>query len=455
MLPLPVLIGLLIVGVLLLLVLTVMVARSTGSGNGGGGKRRKQRDRNTIVRDANKKLSQNPKDTGALGDLAEVYYQDKDWERAYSAYTALLQLVPSSPDLDEFTITLRRGLSALNLKKWTEAYKDLTVCRNSRQDVFEVNHNLGYLEFRRKRYERAVSLLKQASEQQPEHADTLRYLGQSLFRMKEYKTAGGVLKRAVEQAPGDKESLFTLGQCAFELGQQEQALRTFTHLRGDPVLGPGAALRSGTIRMQHRRYRDAIADFQIGLRHEKIPPDTSVELRYRLAAAHSKNQELDQALPLLREIYSVNPQYKDVAAQLSQVEELNSNRHLQTYLMGASSDFVTLCRRIVANYFKRARTKVTDIHVEGSEYADILAEVETSSWEDLILFRFMRTNGAVGELMLRDFHTRIKDVKAGRGLCICAGSYTDGAQAFVEARLIDLLGKDDLNKLLERLAARG
>ncbi|TVQ20963.1 MAG: hypothetical protein EA383_17655 [Spirochaetaceae bacterium] len=453
MLALPVLIGLLIVGILVLLGLSIMVVRWTSSGSPG--KRRKQRDRNTIIKDANRKLSQNPKDTGALSDLAEVYYKDREWEKAYSTYTALMQLVPTSPELDDFTITLRRGLSALHLKKWTEAYKDLSVCRNSKQDVFEVNHNLGYLEFRRKRYERAVALLKQASEQQPEHTDTLRYLGQSLYRMKEYKAAGSVLKRAVEQAPGDKESMFVLGQCAFELGQQEQALRTFTHLRGDPVLGPSAALRSGSIRMQHRRYKDAIMDFQIGLRHEQIAPELSLELKYRLAAAHSKNQELDQALPLLREVYSVAPSYKDVAAQLSQVEELNSNRHLQTYLIGASSDFVTLCRRIVSNYFKKAHIKVTDIHVEGNEYADILAEVETSSWEDLILFRFMRTNGAVGELMLRDFHTRIKDVKAGRGLCLSAGTYTEGAQAFVEARLIDLLGKDELNKILERLAARG
>ncbi len=453
MLALPVLIGLLIVGILVLLGLSIMVVRWTSSS--GSGKRRKQRDRGTIIKDANRKLSQNPKDTGALSDLAEVYYKDREWEKAYSTYTALMQLVPASPELDDFSITLRRGLSALHLKKWTEAYKDLSVCRNSKQDVFEVNYNLGYLEFRRKRYERAVALLKQASEQQPEHTDTLRYLGQSLYRMKEYKAAGSVLKRTVEQAPGDKESMFVLGQCAFELGQQEQALRTFTHLRGDPVLGPSAALRSGSIRMQHRRYKDAITDFQIGLRHEQIAPELSLELKYRLAAAHSKNQELDQALPLLREVYSVEPSYKDVAAQLSQVEELNSNRHLQTYLIGASSDFVTLCRRIVSNYFRKAHIKVTDIHVEGNEYADILAEVETSSWEDLILFRFMRTNGAVGELMLRDFHTRIKDVKAGRGLCLSAGTYTEGAQAFVEARLIDLLGKDELNKILERLAARG
>ena len=52
--------------------------------------------------------------------------------------------------------------------------------------------------------------------------------------------------------------------------------------------------------------------------------------------------------------------------------------------------------------------------------------------------------------MLRDMHSRIKDLHAGRGYCLSAGSFTEGASAFVEARLIDLLDKDELNKVLKR-----
>ena len=47
----------------------------------------------------------------------------------------------------------------------------------------------------------------------------------------------------------------------------------------------------------------------------------------------------------------------------------------------------------------------------------------------------------VGELMVRDFHARVKDLKAGKGLCISGGGYSDEAKKFVEARLIDLIEK--------------
>lgn len=64
------------------------------------------------------------------------------------------------------------------------------------------------------------------------------------------------------------------------------------------------------------------------------------------------------------------------------------------------------------------------------------------------MYRFVRTTGPVGELMLRDFHARLKEAKAGRGYCFSAGEFSEEAQKFVEARLIDLIDKDGLNKIL-------
>ncbi|MFW5801824.1 MAG: restriction endonuclease, partial [Spirochaeta sp.] len=118
------------------------------------------------------------------------------------------------------------------------------------------------------------------------------------------------------------------------------------------------------------------------------------------------------------------------------------------------SEFVTLCRKLTSTYFPQSQTKITDISVQKSEYTDILAEIETSKWMDVILFRFIRSTGQVGEFMLRDFHGRIKELKAGRGLCFTAGQFTEGAEAFVEARLIDLISKDELLKRLRALSRR-
>jgi hypothetical protein len=101
--------------------------------------------------------------------------------------------------------------------------------------------------------------------------------------------------------------------------------------------------------------------------------------------------------------------------------------------------------------FPEAKIKVNDMNVNKSEFVDILAEVRTRKWEDIVLFRFMRSEGQVGELFVRDLYALSKELHAGRGFCLTAGSFTGEAVRFVEARLIDLIDKPQLIKLLRKI----
>lgn len=339
----------------------------------------------------------------------------------------------------------------MRLKQYESAYKNFIIARTLNAESFEVNYNLGYLEFMKKNFDKAAALLNKARSLNPDHVDTLRYLGHSLFKMKKFKEAGGMLRKTIEFQPDDKESLFITGQCYYEIGQHDQATKIFTHLRSDPNIGPTAALYAGTINLNGRKLDEAIMDFEIGLKHETIKPETRLELKYRLSSAYIQTQAIDKAVTLLLEIQETTPAYKDVAAQLKKYKEINSNKNLQKFLMSPQSEFVSLCRKVAENYFPKARAKILDIAVNKDEYTDILADVHTTQWEDLILYRFIRTGGQVGELVLRDLYARLKEVKAGRGFCLTSGTYTEGAKHFVEARLIDLIDKKELMKVLNAL----
>jgi tetratricopeptide (TPR) repeat protein len=443
----PILVIIIIIGISFILFLFI----SRGKKKNTKGKP-KTKDRNAIVKEANRRLAQNPKDPGALLSLAELYFEDGKFEKAKKTYALLIDLVATNPDLDEFDITLKHALSAMKVKDYDAAYKSLVIARSLKQDSFEVNYNLGYIEYLRKNYEKAAALLRAAKSTHEEDPQTQRYLGLSLFKIKKYKEAASLLKKVLDLEPDDKEALFALAQCYNELGQNDQATKIFTHLRTDPNLGPLAALYSGTIHLNNKNYEQAIMDFEIGLRHEKIKKGTTLELKYRLAAAYIKQQEIGKAVEQLNEIQNSSPGYKDVPDLIKKYGELNSNQNLQTYLISPPSEFAALCRKLVEAFFPKAKVKITDISMHKSEYADILAEVHTVKWEDTILFRFLRTTGKIGELMLRDLYSRVKDVKAGRGFCVTAGDYTEGAQQFVEARLIDLIDKKELMKKLNNVS---
>jgi tetratricopeptide (TPR) repeat protein len=414
-------------------------------------KKIRAKDRNKIIREANKRLIQNPKDHEALNALADLYFKEAIYDKAMNYYHTLIELCATNLDINEFEVTLRFGLAAFKLQNYDEAYKSLVIAFTMNEDNFELCYNLGYLEYLKKNYEKALAFFRRAQSLNPEHVQTIRFLGHSYFRNRQYNEASEELRKAIEFEPNDKESLFALAQCHYELGHIDRALNIFSHLRLDPKLGPNAALFSGTIHLKSYNYQKAIMDLEIGLKHKKIPLEVQLELKYRLAIAYLKDGNMKRALELLESIRDVKPDYKDVLSQIDQYRELMSNKDLQTFLMSPKSEFLTLCRKMAANFFDESKAKLLNISLNKNDYADILAEIHTKRWEDIVLFRFIRTTGTTGELIIRDFYTTCKDHKADRGFCITAGDFSDSAKQFVEARLIDLIDKKGIVALFRKL----
>jgi tetratricopeptide (TPR) repeat protein len=433
---------------LVFIVFLFVTLRGRFTGIGGGGKANKGRE--AVLKSASKRLEQNPNDLLALAEMGDLYYREENWEQSFRYYGTLIEI----RGLNDFETNLRWGMSALKLGNIDDAFRGLNAAKSINANNFHVVYNLGLLEFQRKNYEKAIQHLNQARIQAPDNAAALRTLGHSYFRMRKNKEAMTFIRKAIDLAPDDKESLFTLAECYFEANQTDQALRVFNHLRGDPVMGPSACLTCGNINLEARRYDKAIQDYEIGLRHDNIKPEVKIELRYRLASCYLKGNDIAKALSLLKSIQAENPTYKDVTMLIGKYQELNVNKNLQIYLMAPSGDFVALCRKIVMGYFPKAKVKITNISVNKNEWADLLAEVDTPKWTDMIMFRFIRSQGAVGELTVRDFHSHIKEVKASKGICVAVGTFTEEARRYTEARLIDLIEKEKLSIILNNVDAR-
>ncbi|MDR3342992.1 MAG: tetratricopeptide repeat protein [Treponema sp.] len=434
--------------------IVIIMIRSGHVKGGNPSKEKWVKGRNTILKEANRRLAKKPQDPEALAAVGDVYFQEESWDKAYKTYEILVAASELDETIDKFQTNLRYAIAALKLGQNNLAYKGLVAARALRSDNFEVNCNLGILEFQKKNYETALQLLKQAYIMKPEDTPMLRYLGHTCFKLGRYKEAMGFIRKAIDIAPDDKESLYVLGECYYEANQPDQALRIFNHLRADPVMGPSASLFSGIINMNQHQDEKAINDFEIGLKHENIKPEVLIELRYQLAAIYLTQHEIDEALGLLKQIQADNPAYKDVAALISKYQELNANKNLQIFTMAPSVDFVALCRKIVLTYYGKAKVKISNIAAIQGEWVDITADVDTPKWSDVVVFRFIRTQGSIGELVLRDFHANLKEIKAGKGICMAIGNFSDEAKRFIAGRLIDLIEKDRLMVILNTVDAK-
>ncbi|MBN2551144.1 MAG: tetratricopeptide repeat protein [Spirochaetales bacterium] len=431
----------------LLIIAAVFVLSSDRS----KGRRTGQRDRNLVIREASRRLAQDPHDVPALQDLAWLAFEEQDFANSYKYYQSLVAMCGANRQIDEFDVNLRFGQSAARLGKVEEAHKHLTAARSLRPDEFEVNFNLGLLEYGRKNLQKATGYFRIARSQRPDDAAVNRHLGTCLYSGKAYAEAVGVLQRALDFEPEDKRVRFLLAKSYFALRQNDPALTIFSHLRTDPDIGAISALHAGTLNTNAKRFEPAIEDFEVGLRHENIRQDVLLELKYRLAEVHLKTGDLAAAIRLWKEINTLRPDYKDTTEKINRYQEVSTNRFLKTFLVGGSSDFIALCRRIAARYYPNSSTKLVNISLRKGEYADILAHVRTPQWEEQVLFRFVRSKGAIGELLLRDLYVQAREIRAARAVCLASGTFSEQARGFVEARMIDLVDKEGLLKLLKKM----
>ena len=414
--------------------------------------KKKQKSRDQIIQEAHKRLSSNPRNVPALQTLSEMFFEDQNWKRSLEINGALNKLTATNHNqgTEKGIYQLRYGIAAFHLNMLTEAHTALLPVSHIKGIAFEANYYLGLAEYQQNNYEHAAAYLDNAIKIDPDHIDCLKHFAVSHYRLKHYKKAISVFQYLSEKLDDD-EILFSLAQCYYHVGRNHPALTIFEQLKHNDIFGLQSAVISGCIYLNQQMFEKAKENFEISLQYPNLPPQTKLEMQYRLAITFTKLQQLHNANDLFQQVYNQDPNYKDVADRIRWASELAQNQYLQTYLLGKDAEFTAICRQFCALYFKNSTTKIMDIYVKKGHHVDIIVDVKTPHWSELTLFRFVKTTGIMGDLVLKDLNARMKEKRIVRGICVCAGSYSPVAQEFVLARLIDLVPKTKLLNVMGRL----
>jgi len=414
------------------------------------GRKGKNKGRAQIIRDASRKLSQDPHNPDGLIPLGELYFNERAWDKAFPLYETMMSIAPAHKEIDPFLVSLRQGICAVKLNKIPESFKGLGAAYSINRQDFDVNYYLGIACYKNGDFEKSIPVFKKAMIIRSDAPGLSTYLGLALYKAKHYKEALPYLKRALDENPDNKEALFSMADSMNEGGYSDKAMKVFMHLRPDPEFGAKSCLAAGLFHLKSNQADKAIQDFEIGLRHQNIPSDTLLEIRYRYANACFMTNDITKGLESLKEIQSTNPNYKDVPQLQARYQELNKNKNLQTYLMAPSSDYVALCRRLAITNYKRGTARIVDISV-AQDIVEVTLTVDFIRSEEMHIFRFYRTTGSIGELVARDFHGKVTDSKADKGIIVSAGTYSEEARRYAEGRPLELYEKDTLLKMLKKI----
>lgn len=409
-----------------------------------------KKGKSAVLKEAEKKLAHDPHNVQALEMVGDIYYSEKDWEKVWGVYKTLYDISTAHPEIDITKSTLRMGAAAYSLDKNDDAVSALMLCIKKDPNNFECNMFLGKALMKANTFDKAVYCFKKAKVLQPENNEVNMLLGTALYKSQKYRDSLPFLKRVLDENPGNKEVLFEMAVAMTECGMGDKALKVFMHLRPDPEFGPQACLEAGKMHERVKDFAAAVKDYEIALKHTSVPEQIMLQIKYRLANTCIGMNDISKALTYLRQIQATKQGYKDVDALVARYAELNQNKNLQTYLMSGTSDFVALCRKFISTYYKDAFVKVEDVQV-AAESVEIICEVETAKWEAKQMFRFYRTQNVIGDINVRDFHSKLRDTKCDNGVCISIGGFSDSAHKYIDGRPVDLIEKDELVKILKRI----
>lgn len=444
-----------IVGVALIVVIILIAgARKGKGGDAKSGSKAEhsisKKGKGGVIKEMEKRLAHNPHDVDALQTLGDIYYNDANWEKVNSIYKTLFDISTVHLEVKSDIAAQRMGIACFQLDRIDEAINMLMLSAKKNTELFETHFYLGRAFYKKNIYDKAFICFKKCKQLAPDNNEVNQYIGMSLFKAGKFRDSLPFLKKVLDESPDNKEVLYDMAVAMSECAMGDKALKLFMHLRLDPQFGPQSCLEAGKLHEKAKAVQDAIQDYEIAMKLENLPEPVAVQILYKCAQCYIQQNNITKGLALLKQLQNLHQGYKDVDALVARYSELNQNQNLQTYLLSGTSDFVALCRKFVATYYKDSFVKVEDVNV-ASESVEIICDIESNKWENKQLMRFYRTQAPIGDIYIRDFHSKMRDSKCDSGFVATMGTFSESAHKYTEGRPIDLIEKDKLCSILKKI----
>lgn len=221
-----------------------------------------------LIAEYEARLANEPKNLKLVRDIAELYTQLKEFDRALEYYNRIIT---------------EEGLNDPSLEKAITE----TVTR-------KYDHQIAQLDPAAPDY--AASSAKIQAEKQD-------------YLIKD-------CRRRVEKYPNDLAIRFEMGVLLFNAGKYSEAIQEFQKAQNNPHLRIRAILHLGQCFMARNMHDLGVRAFQNGLKEKVGFDDERKELIYFLGSALEKMGKRDEAMEQFKLIYEVDSSYRDVSAKI-------------------------------------------------------------------------------------------------------------------------------------------
>nr|WP_248006765.1 tetratricopeptide repeat protein [Treponema pallidum] len=350
-------------------------------------------------------------------------------------------------------VEFRKTIAQLYLQfdQIEEALKEYTLLIRLDPTCADYHYRIGQLFERKNVTDRAAAYYRQCIGMDAAHPAAHAALGSLLLRSGHLVEARAELDTVLALEPANAEALFCQGQLLRKEREYAAALRSFEQASRSPVLRQKCFTERGCCYMDAKDVDRAIVEFDRALRcKSQSGENEDLQIRYLLASCYEKKRDVEKAIEQWEAINARSAGFKDVTIKLAQYQDIRLNDRMKEYLTLDGDSFFDLCQRIVSKALRLSIDSVQD--VRGC--CEIVAtERDEKGWSNVRtqpkVVVFYREARVLDDSFLRAILERMKERGIARGVVVTSSSFSRAALSFAENRPLELLGKNELERLLD------
>jgi tetratricopeptide (TPR) repeat protein len=399
-----------------------------------------------VIANLEKVVRREPGDYDSMLKLVEAYQVKGRYDDAIPRLNELVSKASGKKGFDDKKANSMLADCYIKTRRPEEAYKVYAFLHKADPDDPMPYFQMAGIEKKRGNAEKAIYYLTKAQTLAPDDVDVLKELA-----ILTHDTAGDAEARAMfesvlELRPDDVESHFHLGQIEMQALDFKAAYPHFIKSKDTREFAARSFINIGIILSRFGKNENARKVLTAVLGLPSLGKDDMLDARYQLGEALFASKDLPGAIGQWEKILATVKEYRDVSEKLDHFERTKTSSLLQTYMICPYKEYIEHCERVAKNFAKNV------IVIRSEPQRDQSLEIYTqASYKEMsgpVLFKFFRGTGNVGQLAVREFYEKFREMKAKFGICFTTAEYSEEAYAFASGRVLELHGRRELARLL-------
>lgn len=397
-------------------------------------------------------IQKNPQDYLAHYYLGKAYLKDGKSELALMEFKYVDQHAIFDEKLSE--LEFRQEIAPLYVKfnQPDEALKQYLLLTKLNPRDAENFYNAAKIYDAKGKSENALGFYDKCIKLNRRHVKAHAAMGLLLFRAKQLQESKKEIDLAISLSPETFSTYYYLGKILKENKDYSGAVKAFEKSGRDAEFRLKSLVEAGTCYMAGNSIDNAINCFERAISSTKDQDkNEALYARYFLASCYEKTRRIEKAIDQWEAIYAKNRSFRDVAAKLSEYKDLQANDSMKEFLTVSEEEFSKICQSAC---IKGMGLEPQQVGLTKWGCQVIATEAKNADWRSVrkqtFLIKFFRETEPVEDAVVRKTLDEIKSQGCAKAFICSSSGFTRTATAAAENRPCELIGKEHLEKILDK-----